>query len=73
MAFTINQLNALEAAIGTGELSVKYDGKEIQYRSTADLMKAYEFVKGQLMATGIVAMPALSNRGPAALTSFSRD
>ena len=73
MAFTTNQLNALESAIGTGELSVKYDGKEVQYRSMSDLMKAYEFVKGQLIAAGIVAAPVLSNRGPASLTTFSRD
>lgn len=72
MAFTNTQLAALEAAIGTGELSVKYDGKEIQYRSMADLMKAYDFIKGQLTAAGTINASALSNRGPASVAVFDR-
>lgn len=73
MAFTTTQLSALESAIGTGELTVKYDGKEVTYRSMSDLMQAYRFVKSELEASGVITVSALSNRGPAALTSFSRD
>lgn len=73
MAFTPAQLDALEAAIGMGELSVKYDGKEITYRSMADLIKAHNLVKSELTATGAIASSRLSNRGPASLTTFSRD
>lgn len=73
MAFTQNQLNALEAAIGSGELSVKYDGKEIQYRNIGDLIKAHNMVKSELVAAGQLAVSPLSNRGPATLAVFSRD
>lgn len=75
MAFTTSQLTALEQAIGTGQLVVEYDGKKVQYRDMGDLMKAYNFVKSQLIASGaITATPsALSNRGPGVLTIFSRD
>jgi hypothetical protein len=73
MAFTQNQLTALESAIGTGELSIEYDGKKVAYRSMGDLMKAYDFVKGQLQAAGTISCVPMSNRGPASLTVFSRD
>jgi hypothetical protein len=75
MAFTTAQLTALEQAIGMGQLVVEYDGKKVQYRDMGDLMKAYNFVQSQLIASGaITATPSvLSNRGPGALTIFSRD
>lgn len=73
MAFTLNQLNALEAAIGSGELSVKYDGKEVQYRNIGDLIKARNMVKSELAAAGQLAALPLSNRGPASFAVFSRD
>ena len=73
MAFTLKQLSALEAAIGSGELSIEYDGKKVMYRNMADLVKAYEMVRNQLTATGALAAPSMSNRGPATLTVFSRD
>jgi hypothetical protein len=73
MAFTLNQLSALEAAIASGTLSVSYNGKTVVYRSTTDLLKARDVVRGELMAAGQVQSSLLSNRGPAALAVFSRD
>ncbi len=73
MAFTTTQLSALEQAIGTGQLSIAYDGKTVTYRSTGDLLKAYNFVKDQLTANGALVEPGGTNRGPSALTIFSRD
>lgn len=73
MAFTLNQLSALEAAIASGTLSVSYNGKTIAYRNTVDLLKARDVVRGELMAAGQIQSTALSNRGPAALAVFSRD
>lgn len=73
MAFTLTQLTAIEAAIASGQLSIAYDGKTVTYRSIADLMKAREVVRGDLIANGLMVMPASSNRGPGSLTSFSRD
>lgn len=71
--FTNAQLAALDAAIGSGQLRVKYDGKEVEYRSIGELMQARTFVHGQLVATGLLAPPRGSNRGPSSLATFSRD
>jgi len=73
MAFTLNQLSAIESAIASGELKVLYDGKEVWYRSISDLIKARDMVKSELIATGQLASLPLSNRGPTTLTVFSRD
>jgi hypothetical protein len=73
MAFTLNQLAAIEAAIASGETSVSYDGKKVEYRSVADLVKARELVRGELIASGQLAAPTMSNRGPATQAVFSRD
>ena len=37
MAFTSSDLVALDRAIASGELSVAYDGKRVEYRSIAEL------------------------------------
>ncbi len=71
--FTLTQLNAVEAAIASGQLSVNYDGKSVTYRSIGDLVKARDLIRADLMATGALAPSPLSNRGPASLTIFSRD
>jgi hypothetical protein len=73
MAFTLSQLNALEAALVSGQLSVNYDGKSVTYRSVSELLIARNVIRGELMATGQLAAVPLSNRGPAALTTFTRD
>src|SRR5450830_1755180 len=39
MAFDQTQLDALDAAIASGELTVKYNGKEITYRSINELVR----------------------------------
>lgn len=39
-AFTVSRLEALEVAIATGELTVKYSDKEVTYRSIDDMLKA---------------------------------
>ena len=73
MAFTLNQLNALEAALASGQLSVNYDGKSVTYRSVGDLMQARNLIRGELMAAGLLSPSPLSNRGPASLATFGRD
>lgn len=73
MAFTLSQLNAVEAAIASGQLSIVYDGKRIEYRSFEALNSARNLMRGELMASGQLAAPPLSNRGPGSLTIFSRD
>lgn len=39
-AFTLQRLQALEEAIATGELTVKYSDKEVTYRSIDEMLKA---------------------------------
>lgn len=58
MAYTLTQHAAICAAIGSGELRVKYDGKEVEYRSMADLLKAKANIEAELIATGQLADPA---------------
>lgn len=48
MAFTASQLAALEAAIASGILSVRFDGppaRTITYQSMADLIRARDIAK----------------------------
>lgn len=58
MAFTQTQLDAVESAITSGELRVMFDGREIIYRSVADLLKARAVIKEALQASG--AAPAVT-------------
>ena len=73
MAFSLTQLNALEAALASGQLSVNYDGKSITYRSVGDLIKARDVIRTELMNSGQLPGARMSNRGPASLATFTRD
>lgn len=57
MAYTTTQLAAIEAAIATGELTVKIDGREVTYRSISDLLKAKREIEAGLVAAGSTARP----------------
>lgn len=48
MAFTTEQLAALEAAIATGATKVKYSDKEVTYNSLADMLKLRNIMRGEL-------------------------
>jgi roadblock/LC7 domain-containing protein len=72
MAFTLNQLAAIEGAIASGTLKITYDGKIVEYRNMADLLKARDLVRGDLTAAGLLSAPALTNRGPATVAVFNR-
>lgn len=52
--FTITQLEAIEAAIASGELTVEYDGKRVTYRSMDDLRSARDMIRGDLVASGAI-------------------
>ncbi|WP_331708736.1 phage head-tail joining protein [Pandoraea sputorum] len=69
----MKHLQALNDAIASGELSIAYDGKRIEYRSIGELIKARNLVRDDLIAQGLLQPPALANRGPGSLTVFSRD
>ena len=57
MAYTLTQYQAICAAIASGELRVRYDGKEVEYRSMTDLMRAKASIEAGLIATGVLAAP----------------
>lgn len=67
MAFTSDDLAAIEQAIASGELTVQHaDGKRITYRSMQQLMQARDTIKGELNS-------AAGNRRPRAYRAkFSR-
>lgn len=53
MAFTITQLEALEAAIAQGAKRVKYTDKEVEYNSYDDMIKLRDRMRIELgLVTG---------------------
>lgn len=48
MAFTQTDLDAVNAAIASGELTVKHNGREVTYRSMEDLLKARATITSEL-------------------------
>lgn len=48
MAFTQDQLDALEAAIATGTLIVHYGDKYIRYQTTADMIRARDLLRDEM-------------------------
>lgn len=44
MAFTSADLTAIETAIASGELSVQYADRRVQYRSVDELLRARETI-----------------------------
>ncbi|HCY17170.1 MAG TPA: hypothetical protein DHV21_14550 [Curvibacter sp.] len=69
--FTITQLEAIEKAIASGTLKVRYDGKEVQYQDMGALMNARQVIREELIANGLLA--DTPTRGVATVTEFSRD
>lgn len=72
MAYTVTQLQALEAAIASGHRRVTYDGKTVEYQSMADLIRASELVKAELVNMGLVSEPT-NNRGRTTIAEFTRE
>jgi len=48
MAYTQIQLDALEAALASGALTVEYDGRRVTYRTVRELKEAIAEVKSAL-------------------------
>ncbi|MDG2617744.1 hypothetical protein P7L53_16000 [Thermoleptolyngbya sichuanensis XZ-Cy5] len=48
MAFTAQDLAAVEAAIASGELTVTANGRTVTYRSMSDLLRARDLMKTEL-------------------------
>lgn len=50
MAWTQTDLDAIEAAIATGELTVRFADRQVTYRSMAELIAARNLIKDVLEA-----------------------
>jgi hypothetical protein len=59
MAFTQADIDAVDRAIATGELRVRYADREVQYRTIDDLIKARSLMLGSATTT-----PGVSRRVP---------
>jgi hypothetical protein len=64
MAYTIEQLNALDAAIAEGALTVKYQDKSVQYRTLDEMMRIRKLMQKELGLLG--------DTGGRKLASFSK-
>jgi hypothetical protein len=71
--FTVTQLEAIEKAIASGTLKVRYDGKEIQYQDMASLMNARNLIRDELIASGLLASSSGNARGRSTVAEYSRD
>lgn len=68
VALTQTDLDRLEAALATGELTVDYgEGRRVTYRSIAELRQAIDYTKAQLQAASADGATTSS------VTSFTRD
>lgn len=54
MAYTAEQLTALENAIATGALEVKYADKSVTYRSLSEMLSLRDAMKQEL---GVASAP----------------
>lgn len=55
MAFTQTDLDNINAAIATGEMTVEVNGRRVVYRSIADLKDARALIKDELAAANPVS------------------
>lgn len=46
--YTIEQYTALKSAIAEGALRVKYQDKEVEYRSLSDMLKIKQMMEAEL-------------------------
>lgn len=72
MAYTVTQLQALEAAIASGHKSVSYDGKRVDYQSTDEMIKAAGIIRQSLIDSGLLAAPT-NDRGRTTYAEFTRE
>ena len=71
--FTLERLQALEQAIAEGALKVKYDNKEVEYRSLDDMMKIREAMRKVLCINKPTTKSALGGKTTIAIHSKGLD
>ena len=68
MSWTITDLTAIETAIASSELRVKFSDREVQYRSMDELLKARDVIKESIASVGGTSPSIRSTYG-----SFTKD
>lgn len=71
MAFSSTDLDAINSAIATGELSVEVNGRKVVYRSMADLVRARDLISADLAAAATAASSSTSTRRGAYRVTFA--
>jgi len=66
MAWTSTDLTAIERAIASGELTVRFGDRQIQYRSIDELLRARDLIKS-------VVDPSVSASTRCTSASFSKE
>jgi hypothetical protein len=68
MSWTTADLTAVERAIASGELSVQFADRRVQYRSIDELLKARDVIKESIAGSGGTAAAVRCTYG-----SFTKD
>lgn len=63
MAFSQEQLDALETAIASGTLEVRVGDKVVRYQTTADMIRARDLLRDQLNAQNPVDRTSYASFG----------
>lgn len=59
MAFTQTDLDAVNAAVASGELKIEVAGRMVMYRSIDELIKARDLIQAELAATATAGTSAV--------------
>ena len=57
MAFTQSDLDNINAAIATGEMTVELNGRRVTYRDITQLMRARTLIQSELSGVGSSSRP----------------
>lgn len=72
MAYSISQLTALETALASGQLEVRYADKLIKYQSTEAMIKLRNQMVAELNANGLISASPTS-KPSTSVAQFSRE
>lgn len=72
MAFTQTDLDNVDRAIGSGELTVSFNGRTVTHRSMSDLMAARDLIAKTLASQAPTGQPTFGGRSYG-LASFNHD
>ena len=54
MAYTLADLDVIKKALATGTKKVKLNGREVDYHSVTDMIKAKNIIEAELMDLGLL-------------------